>query len=297
MGIIDSFWDAFAELKETLVSSAKGLVGKKSQEVSTLITPQPQSLHQSEIDPYRHFKWVVSNNFHQHVRNSWLPVKPDLSRKLLQTCFSLDRRDFIDHTERAKWTKANVEFGPFSDWQTKILRGSRLTKFDVNIMNQTSPQPSVALFMLYLLDIQEWMKVLEIWWGSAYVATLLAELVWEAWHVTSLEFFKQIHTKWVQALEKKYWPEYSHRVNFVHWDGAEWYTESAPYDAILLSCAYDNSFDFNIICDQLKEWGKALFPRVWNVELYIKRNWKLELVHTQSWFHFSTLFHRKKSKE
>ena len=96
-----------------------------------------------------------------------------------------------------------------------------------------STQPSVMALMLNTLDLQPGQRVLEIGTGTGYNAALLAELVGESGHVTSLEIDPEIADAARAHLERAGYG----RVQVVTLDGARGYPDGAPYDRIVATAS------------------------------------------------------------
>jgi len=95
---------------------------------------------------------------------------------------------------------------------------------------QTISQPYIVALMLEILRLAPTDRALEVGTGSGYATALLAELVAR---VVSVERHKVLAD---QARERLIRLGYAN-VNVIAGDGAQGYSDSAPYDAILVSAA------------------------------------------------------------
>lgn len=131
---------------------------------------------------------------------------------------------------------------------------------------QTISQPLVVAFMLELLDVQKGQNVLDVGSGSGWTTALLAHIVGENGHITSLERIEQLCERGRKNVEN---------LNFVKKGMIEFYAESAeggyeknaPYDRILVSAAAEEIPEK--FKEQLAVGGKMVIPvlnSIWYVE-------------------------------
>ncbi|MFO7828410.1 MAG: protein-L-isoaspartate(D-aspartate) O-methyltransferase [Bacteroidales bacterium] len=116
---------------------------------------------------------------------------------------------------------------------------------------QTISQPYIVALMTETLDLTEDMKVLEIGTGSGYQAAILAEIVKE---VYTIEIIESLGSRAKQLLKDlKY-----QNIQFKIGDGYKGWSEYAPFDAIIVTCAPTDIP--KPLKSQLKEGGRMIIP-------------------------------------
>jgi protein-L-isoaspartate(D-aspartate) O-methyltransferase len=116
---------------------------------------------------------------------------------------------------------------------------------------QTISQPYIVALMTETLELKENMKVLEIGTGSGYQAAVLAEIVSEVYTIEIIQSLGLKAKKTLNELNYK-------NINFRIGDGFKGWAESAPYDAIIVTCAPSDIP--KPLENQLKEGGKIIIP-------------------------------------
>jgi len=116
---------------------------------------------------------------------------------------------------------------------------------------QRISQPSLVGLMTQLLRLGRGDKVLEIGTGSGYQAAILAELTQR---VYTIEIIPQL-AKTAEARLKRL--GYS-KVRVRSGDGYQGWSEFAPFDAIIVTCAPDHVP--RPLVEQLKEGGRMVIP-------------------------------------
>ena len=116
---------------------------------------------------------------------------------------------------------------------------------------QTISQPYIVALMTETLALDENMTVLEIGTGSGYQAAILSEIVNE---VYTIEIIESLGAKAKQLLQSL---DYNN-IHFKIGDGYKGWSENAPFDAIIVTCAPSNIP--RPLEDQLKEGGKMIIP-------------------------------------
>ena len=116
---------------------------------------------------------------------------------------------------------------------------------------QTISQPFIVAYMTRALALQPGEKVLEIGTGSGYQAAVLAEL---GAVVYSIEIVPALadHARRVLA-EEGY-----DKVTVLTGDGYKGWSEHAPFDAVIVTCAPENVPQ--ALVDQLKNGGRMIVP-------------------------------------
>ena len=116
---------------------------------------------------------------------------------------------------------------------------------------QTISQPYTVAFQTQLLDVQPYDKILEIGTGSAYQATVLAEM---GANVYTIERQKKLYELNKSFVLKSKYPN----IKFFYGDGFEGLPTYAPFDKILITAAAP--FIPPKLLDQLKTGGKMVIP-------------------------------------
>lgn len=116
---------------------------------------------------------------------------------------------------------------------------------------QTISQPYIVAYMIQSLDLTGTERVLEVGMGSGYAAALLSTLAAE---VHAIELIPALADRAKRTLEKLGLANV-----FVHiGDGSQGWTESAPYDAIIVSAAAPRVPRH--LLDQLADHGRMILP-------------------------------------
>ena len=116
---------------------------------------------------------------------------------------------------------------------------------------QTISQPYIVALMTQILKIKPGERVLEIGTGSGYQAAVLAELTDQVFSIEIQEKLTQVASRRLQALGYE-------QVRLKQGDGYLGWPESAPFDAIIITCAVDPIPP--PLIKQLKEGGRLIVP-------------------------------------
>ena len=116
---------------------------------------------------------------------------------------------------------------------------------------QTISQPYTVAYQTQLLEIEPYDKILEIGTGSAYQATVLAEM---GASVFTIERQKKLFELNKQFIFKTKYPN----IKFFYGDGFEGLPTYAPFDKILITAAAP--FIPPKLIEQLKPGGKMVLP-------------------------------------
>jgi protein-L-isoaspartate(D-aspartate) O-methyltransferase len=116
---------------------------------------------------------------------------------------------------------------------------------------QTISQPYIVAFMTEQLRPKSSDRVLEVGTGSGYQAAILAELVSEVYSIEIVEPLAKNAEATLQRLGYK-------NVHIKFGDGYKGWPETAPFDAIIVTCAPDKVPQS--LVDQLKEGGRMVIP-------------------------------------
>jgi protein-L-isoaspartate(D-aspartate) O-methyltransferase len=116
---------------------------------------------------------------------------------------------------------------------------------------QTISQPYTVAYQTQLLDVKSFHKVLEIGTGSAYQATILAEMGAQVYTIERQKKLFDANKEF--PLLKKY-PS----IKFFYGDGFEGLPTYAPFDRIIITAAAPGIPEKLI--DQLKAEGKMVIP-------------------------------------
>lgn len=143
---------------------------------------------------------------------------------------------------------------------------------------QTISQPYIVALMTQYLQLEPGDKVLEIGTGSGYQAAVLASLTDK---VYSVEIKKNLAEKSSETLKKLGY----HRVRVKWGDGYFGWSEFAPFDAIIVTCAANHVPP--PLLEQLKEGGRLIIPLgstlyFQNLTLITKKDGKPDVQHVLS---------------
>ncbi|OGP53832.1 MAG: protein-L-isoaspartate O-methyltransferase [Deltaproteobacteria bacterium RBG_13_52_11] len=116
---------------------------------------------------------------------------------------------------------------------------------------QTISQPYIVALMTYHLHLKPEDKVLEIGTGSGYQAAVLAEL---AKDVYSIEIIEQLSRTAQERLRELGYTNVWVKCG----DGFYGWTEHAPYDAVIITCATPTIPEH--LVEQLGEGGRMVLP-------------------------------------
>ncbi len=116
---------------------------------------------------------------------------------------------------------------------------------------QTISQPYTVAYQTQLLEVEPYDKILEIGTGSAYQASVLAEL---GANVYTIERQKKLYELNKQFILKSKYPN----IKFFYGDGFEGLPTYAPFDKILITAAAP--FIPPKLIEQLKPGGKMVVP-------------------------------------
>jgi protein-L-isoaspartate(D-aspartate) O-methyltransferase len=116
---------------------------------------------------------------------------------------------------------------------------------------QTISQPYIVAFMTEQLRPKPSDRILEVGTGSGYQAAILAELVSEVYSIEIVEPLAKNAETTLQRLGYK-------NVRVKIGDGYKGWAETAPFDAIIVTCAPDKVPQ--ALVDQLKDGGRMVIP-------------------------------------
>ena len=116
---------------------------------------------------------------------------------------------------------------------------------------QTISQPYIVAFMTEQLDPQPTDRVLEVGTGSGYQAAVLAGLVAQ---VYTIEIIDELARQAAADLKRLSYTNVHVRAG----DGYQGWAESAPFDAVIVTCAPERVPQ--PLIDQLKEGGRLIVP-------------------------------------
>ena len=137
-------------------------------------------------------------------------------------------------------------------------------------VGQTISQPYVVAYMTEVLELSPADKVLEIGTGSGYQGAILAEICDS---VFSIEIFKSLAFKAGALLDSLGYTNIMIR----HGDGYLGWSEHAPFDAIIVTCAPEKIPE--PLQEQLAENGRMIIPvgkrSLQYLYLLVKKNGKI----------------------
>ena len=116
---------------------------------------------------------------------------------------------------------------------------------------QTISQPYTVAYQTQLLEVEPYDKILEIGTGSAYQATVLAELGANVFTIERQKKLFELNKQFI--LRSKYL-----NIKFFYGDGFEGLPTYAPFDKILITAAAP--FIPPKLIEQLKPHGKMVIP-------------------------------------
>jgi protein-L-isoaspartate(D-aspartate) O-methyltransferase len=116
---------------------------------------------------------------------------------------------------------------------------------------QTISQPYTVAYQTQLLELKPFMKVLEIGTGSAYQATILAELGVQVFTIERQKKLYEVNKKW--EFLKKY-----PNIKMFYGDGYEGLPTYAPFDRVLITAAAPEVP--RKLVEQLKISGMMVLP-------------------------------------
>ena len=117
---------------------------------------------------------------------------------------------------------------------------------------QTISQPFIVAHMIEQLALEPGERVLEIGSGCGYLAAVLAEM---GQMVFGIEIVPEL-ARWASAVLER--EGYAERVRIRCGDGRAGWSEEAPFDAIIGSCAAAR--EPRELWSQLRNGGRAIFP-------------------------------------
>jgi protein-L-isoaspartate(D-aspartate) O-methyltransferase len=128
--------------------------------------------------------------------------------------------------------------------------------------SQTISPPFVVAYMTERLNPQPTDKVLEIGTGSGYQAAVLSPLVRD---VYTIEIVEPLARKATKLLKRLHYDNVHVRAG----DGYQGWPETAPFDAIIVTCAPERVPQ--PLVDQLREGGRMIIPvgRIEDQDLYL----------------------------
>jgi protein-L-isoaspartate(D-aspartate) O-methyltransferase len=117
---------------------------------------------------------------------------------------------------------------------------------------QTISQPYMVALMAQAAELHPGDRVLEIGTGSGYGAAVLAELAGEVWTVERIATLATAARRRLERLGAT-------GVHVIHGDGTLGWSESAPYDAIVVTAASGEEVP-PVLLEQLDEGGRLVIP-------------------------------------
>lgn len=117
--------------------------------------------------------------------------------------------------------------------------------------DQTISQPSLVAFMTNALEIKESDKVLEVGTGSGYQAAILGKLSEQVITIERIESLAEKARRFLKRLRFL-------NITVICGDGTLGYPEAAPYDAIIVTAAFEKVPP--PLLEQLKDGGRLIMP-------------------------------------
>jgi len=162
----------------------------------------------------------------------------NLIKELETEGFSKNIIDAFKKVDRKKFVPQNLISSAYLNKALPLGKGSSIS------------QPYTIAFMLYLLDLKDHQKILEIGSGSGYVLELINEL-----SLNSKIFGIDINEKLIDSSKKLI--KHSN-IEIIQGDGRDGYLKEAPYDRILVSAAFSKTP--TKLFEQIKDGGIIVCP-------------------------------------
>ena len=181
--------------------------------------------------------------------NSQILSQEDPFRKAREKMVKYDLKGRDIHNEKVLSVMGKVKRHLFVD---KDLWNVAYNDYPLSIgEGQTISQPYIVALMTQCLNLKPEDKVLEIGTGSGYQAAVLAELVNQ---VYSIEINKKLAKKTSHRLKELGYKN----VKVKQGDGYFGWSEHAPFDAVIITCAANDIPP--LLIEQLKEGGRLIMP-------------------------------------
>jgi protein-L-isoaspartate(D-aspartate) O-methyltransferase len=184
------------------------------------------------------------------------------SQRILSAMRNVDRREFIPEDAVTEITAVQKRAGT-----TKLIDiASRALVYNDIVVDigygQTCSQPSVIALMDDILRLRRDMKVLEIGSGCGYHAAITSHLIGEEGKLITIEYIPGL-AGLADINLRKHFRDAKKRTKVIHGDGSIGFSEEAPFDRIYLTCGIINSFNPQILIDQLNpNGGILLYPEI-----------------------------------
>jgi protein-L-isoaspartate(D-aspartate) O-methyltransferase len=177
------------------------------------------------------------------------PGRSITNARVINAILEVPRHEFIPEERRAE---------AYEDYPLPIGYG------------QTISQPYIVAFMTEQLDLKPSNRILEIGAGSGYQAAILSRLVAEVYTIEIVDALAQRAARDLKRLGYD-------NVKVKSGDGYLGWSEHAPFDAIIVTCAPTKIP--NPLLEQLREGGRMIVPvgELHDQMLYLleKRNQKM----------------------
>jgi protein-L-isoaspartate(D-aspartate) O-methyltransferase len=171
--------------------------------------------------------------------------------------FAADRQKMVEEQLKPRGIRdervlAAMGKVPREEFVAENLRGKSYSDSALPIgHDQTISQPFIVAFMTEQLRLQPTDRVLEVGTGSGYQTAVLAELVKDVYSIEIIEPFAKEASARLTRLG------YSN-AHVKAGDGSQGWSEIAPFDAIIVTCAPDKVPP--PLTQQLKENGRMIIP-------------------------------------
>ena len=181
--------------------------------------------------------------------NSQILSQEDPFREAREKMVKYDLKGRDIHNEKVLSVMGKVKRHLFVD---KDLWNVAYNDYPLSIgEGQTISQPYIVALMTQCLNLKPEDKVLEIGTGSGYQAAVLAELVNQ---VYSIEINEKLAKKTSHHLKELGYKN----VKVKQGDGYFGWSEHAPFDAVIITCAANDIPP--LLIEQLKEGGRLIMP-------------------------------------
>jgi protein-L-isoaspartate(D-aspartate) O-methyltransferase len=199
------------------------------------------------------------NDLNNHLAENSNVLRTEVIKKAFET---VDRADFVDDDYKPE---------AYEDYALPLAAGQTITK------------PTLAAFMLELLDCRPGDSVLEVGSGSGWIVALISEIVGKEGKVTGIEIVPELVKEGKENLAKY---DFAHAT--IEQAGVSLGSEAhGPYDKILCTSTADEIPDELIM--QLKEGGTIVMPVNGMIVRGVKKGAQLKEEKFPGTFHFEKL--------
>ncbi|HVS80071.1 MAG TPA: protein-L-isoaspartate O-methyltransferase [Candidatus Paceibacterota bacterium] len=199
------------------------------------------------------------NDLNKHLKDNSDVLRNDGVKSAFE---AVDRADFVGEDYKTE---------AYEDYALPLGHGQTITK------------PTIAAFMLELLDLQPGESVLEVGSGSGWMLALISEIIGKTGKAVGVEKIPELLDSARESF-KKY--DYAH-TTMKQAGEAVGHAEAGPYDKILCTASADEIP--HELVSQLKPEGAIVMPVKGKIVRAVKKLGKLEETAYPGEFHFEEL--------